>query len=210
MDFKNLHHEDSLIRKVNKQEEKKEWSPFDPPEALSPPKKENVSYAEYQLFLQKLIDEHRVFEEKLGHFETTLLTIQKDGFRQGVEKKLSDFFSFFDQEILKHQRKEEVLFPLLREKLLENGEHSKADDKTTATDVMQDDHIKSIQHVAVVFNFLGLAMRLPDEKSRLITLDLALLQGKSLVEELRLHFFREENIIFPLVHKYHVKNPFIE
>ena len=201
MDFKNLHNEDPLKRNVNKQEEKKEWSPYDPPEAFSPPKKENVSYEEYQPFIRKLIDEHRVFEKKLGDFETVLLGIGKCGFEKGTEKKLSDFFSFFDQEILKHQREEEVLFPLLKQKLLESGEHSKTDVKVTATDVMQDDHIKSIQHVAVVFNFLGLAMRLPESTSRLITLDLALEQGKSLVEELRLHFFREENIIFPLVHK---------
>jgi len=200
--LKDLNINDPLKRSVNKQEEKKEWSPFDPPPAYSPPKKENVRYEEYLPFIQKLVDEHRIFEEKLTQFETTLLTIQKEGFQKGYEMQLSDFFYSFDNDILKHQRKEEDLFPLLKQKLLESGEHSKREDQTSATDVMEADHIRSIQSVAVVFNLLGLAMRLPDQKSRLMTLDLAIEQGKVLVEEFRLHSFREDNIIFPLVHKY--------
>ena len=207
MNLKDLNINDPLKRKVTKQEEKKEWSPFDPPSAYSPPKKESVRYEDYHPLIQKLIDEHRLFEEKLTQFETTLLAIQKEGFQKGCQATLSDFFSSFDNDILKHQRKEETIFAILKQKLLETGEHSKAEDQTSATDVMEADHIKSIQSVAVVFNFLGLAMRLPDQKSRLITLDLALEQGKSLVEELRLHFFREENIIFPLIHQYQlIKN----
>ena len=47
-------------------------------------------------------------------------------------------------------------------------------------------------------NFLGLAFRFPDQQTRLIVLDAALEQAKFLVELLRLHVFREDNVIFPL------------
>jgi len=50
-------------------------------------------------------------------------------------------------------------------------------------------------------NFLGLVFRLPDERSGMIVLDAALEQGKNLVELLRLHVFREDNVVFPLAHR---------
>jgi hemerythrin-like domain-containing protein len=50
-------------------------------------------------------------------------------------------------------------------------------------------------------NFLGLVFRLPDERSGMIVLDAALEQGKNLVELLRLHVFREDNVIFSLAHR---------
>src|SRR3989344_3007642 len=68
-------------------------------------------------------------------------------------------------------------------------------------DFMEDEHAKAMQLAAVVLNFLGLAFRLPDERSRLIVLDAALEQGKNLVELLRLHVFREDNIVFSLAHR---------
>ena len=45
---------------------------------------------------------------------------------------------------------------------------------------------------------LGLASRLPDNRSRGITFDLAYHNGKELIELLRLHIFREDNTIFPI------------
>ena len=73
---------------------------------------------------------------------------------------------------------------------------------------MEDDHLKAVQLAAVILNFMGLALRLKDEPSRLIVLDSALEQGKDLVELLRLHIFREDNIIFSAAHRLISKNEF--
>ena len=94
------------------------------------------------------------------------------------------------------------MFPLLHKKLLQSEEHGKGPEAVTAIDVMEDDHIKTLQLAAVVFNFFGIAMKLPDARSRLIVLDTAIEQGKSLVELIKLHIFREDNIVFPLAHQH--------
>ena len=66
----------------------------------------------------------------------------------------------------------------------------------SSIDMMEDDHVKTLQLATIVFNFLGMAMRLPDENSRLIMLDAAVEQGKAFIELMRLHIFREETITF--------------
>lgn len=79
----------------------------------------------------------------------------------------------------------------------------------TPVDMMEEDHIKILQTASVCFNLLGMAPRLPQEKSSIVVLDTALEQGKSLIETVRLHIFREDNIILPLSHK-HVSSNDIE
>ena len=49
----------------------------------------------------------------------------------------------------------------------------------------------------IVFNFLGLGSRLPDQQSKEITFQAAFEQGIAIVETMKLHIFREENILFP-------------
>lgn len=66
---------------------------------------------------------------------------------------------------------------------------------------MEDEHAKAMQLAAVVLSFLGLAFRLPDERSSMIVLDAALEQGKNLAELLRLHVFGEDSIVFPLARR---------
>ena len=103
---------------------------------------------------------------------------------------------------MEHSRREEfALFPKLNERLIESGEHGRAEVVTTAVDLMVDEHVQALQIAAVVVNFLGLVFRLPDENSKLIVLDAALEKGKSLVEILRLHIFREDNIVFSFAHR---------
>ncbi len=177
-------------------------SPMDPPDAYAPPSLAPVAAAEMHPFLRKFRDEHVPFMEELNAFEETILSIQKTGFTKGSDAKLRHFFHFFDQEFTPHSRREEAtLFPLLHERLIADGEHSKGEVPTTAIDLMEDEHAKAMQLAAVVLNFLGLAFRLPDERSRLIVLDAALEQGKNLVELLRLHIFREDNVVFSLAHR---------
>lgn len=189
----------------------KELSPMDPPEAYSPPTLDRVDPTQMHPFLRKFCDEHVVFMEELKVFEEAILSIQKDGFTRELDKKLKAFFNFFDSDFVPHSKREEtILFPLLNERLIAHGEHSKGEAPTTAVGLMEDDHLKAVQLAAVILNFLGLGLRLPDERSRLIVLDAALEQGKNMVELLRLHIFREDNIVFPFAHRLIAGNEFNE
>jgi hemerythrin-like domain-containing protein len=100
---------------------------------------------------------------------------------------------------LPHNRKEERhYFRILHDRLIESGEHGTGDIPSTAVDLMEDDHVKFIQLAALSFNLLGLATRLRDQESRLLTFDLAYNTGRELIELLRLHIFREDETLFPL------------
>ncbi len=177
-------------------------SPMDPPDAYAPPSMAPVSAAQMHPFLRQYVDEHVPFLEELNAFEEAILSIQKTGYSKESDGKLRHFFNFFDEEFIPHNRREEAtLFPLLHERLIADGEHGKGEVTATAVDLMEDEHTKAMQLAAVGLNFLGLVFRLPDERSRLIVLDAALEQGKNLVELLRLHIFREDNLVFALAHR---------
>ncbi|MCK5467412.1 MAG: hypothetical protein KAI99_02855, partial [Cyclobacteriaceae bacterium] len=64
------------------------------------------------------------------------------------------------------------------------------------------------QLASLTFNILGLAARLPDNHSRMLTFDVAYNSGIELVELLRLHIYREDNILFPLAQKLLTKTEF--
>lgn len=180
-----------------------EFSPMDPPEAYAPPKKEEVPFEELHPFLQELMKEHRSCEKEIGLFEQALHRVPEKGIDREVDATLRRFFRYFDEIFLMHQQKEEkTLFPRLRERLIETGEHSQSPEKITAIEMFEEDHIKIVQLVSVIFNFFGLVSRLSDSQSRLLVLDAALEQGKSLVELLRLHIFREDHILIPQAHRY--------
>ncbi len=177
-------------------------SPLDPPDAYSPPNLEQVSAEAMHPFLRQLRDEHVRFLHELNVFEEAIRAIQEQGYSRDADAKLRAFFSYFDQEFVAHSRREEaILFPLLHLRLVASGEHGKGSVPVTATDVMENEHLKAVQLAAVVVNFLGLVFRLPDERSALTVLDAALEQGKILLEMLRLHVFREDNVVFPLAHR---------
>ena len=177
-------------------------SPMDPPDAYAPPGVEPVPAELLHPFLRKFMDEHAPFMQELNAFEESILSIQKAGYTKESDAKLRHFFHFFDQEFSPHHRREEAtLFPLLRERLIASGEHSSGTVPTTATEVMEDEHTKAMQLAAVVVNFLGLVFRLQVERSGMIVLAAALEQGKTLVELLRLHVFREDNVVCSLAHR---------
>jgi hemerythrin-like domain-containing protein len=211
LDIKKLQTTDPLKRMVEKQSEQEEFSPMDPPDAYSPPGEEAIPYEKMPPFLQKLMDENNAGLKELDAFEKVLMQLQKQGLKpdKQVDAGLRRFFSFLDEHIVPHNLKEEkILFPLLQKRLLEKGEHSQGQYPKTAVDMLEDDHIKLTQLAAVTFNFLGLAARLPDAASRAITLDAALEQGKALVELLRLHIFREDNVVFSLAVKHFTQDEF--
>ncbi len=175
---------------------------MDPPDAYSPPRMEPVPAQELHPFLRQLREEHVSFMVELTAFEEAVLAVRKTGYTGEADARLRHFFHFFDQEFIPHSRREEAaLFPLLHERLIADGEHGRAPEPATAIDVMADEHAKAMQLAAVTVNFLGLAFRLPDEKSGMIVVDAALEQSKNLIELLRLHIFREDNVVFPLAHR---------
>jgi len=192
--------EDKITKYVDKDVED-ELSPMNPPDAFEPPGLIDVSREEMSPFLQSLMDDHDAFATGLDAFEGILNAIPENGITEETNAGLSKFFEYFDTEFIAHHKNEErELFPALKKKLVEEGEHSQGAVAVTGVDVMIDEHLRAIQLAAIVFNFFGLSARLPDPASRLVALDAAIEQGRALVEVLRLHMFREDKIIFPLAH----------
>ena len=201
--FKELNVIDPLKRNVEKDAGAPEYSPMDPPDAFAPPNSEAIPYKDMHPFLQSLMDDHKMVIEEMKKLEEAFNRIREEGVSKSLFEKIADFFRYFDDTVLVHNRREEKdLFRALMPRLLENGEHSTGDTLITSVDMMEDDHVKSLQHATLCFNFLGMATRLPDADSRLVMLDTALEQGKALIELMRLHIFREENITFPQAMKY--------
>ncbi|MFQ5511939.1 MAG: hemerythrin domain-containing protein [Candidatus Krumholzibacteriia bacterium] len=205
MDFENLRHVDPVKRSAEKQSAAPEYSPMNPPDAYSPPAADPVAYEAMPEFLRGLMDDHGDFQVAVESLEEALTQLRQNGFGAGrvVDERLRGFFTFLDDRIVGHNLKEEkILFPVLHERLLEKGEHGRGESRRTAVDMLEDDHIRVMQLAAVTFNFLGLASRLADARARAIVLDAALEQGSALVELMRLHVFREENVVFALAVKH--------
>jgi len=178
-------------------------SPFSPPDAYSASDKEEaIPYEDMHPLLQRLIDEHKAFSEKLTEFEETIQIIESGKIDREIDKRLRDFFAYLDEEIIPHNQDEEKkLFPKISEKMNRDGTHSKGDENFNVIDVLEDEHVKTIQLSAVTFNMFALFARIPDERSRLIILDVAINQARKLIEMLKLHIYREDTIIFSYAHR---------
>ncbi len=203
---KSLKTKDPVKRNVEKGLEDEEFSPMDPPEAYEGATVKGVDYSDMHELIQKFMDEHKVCVKKVDSFEKALVAFKESQYQlnSDVKQAFSDFFEFFDNNIMDHnQREEKQLFGLLHQRLVESGESSTGEEGQvySAVDMMEDDHIKFIQLGALTFNLLGLAPRLPDQRSRVFTYDVAYDNGRELVEMLRLHIYREDNILFPLAHQ---------
>lgn len=173
-------------------------SPYAPPEAYDPPSKdEEIPYEDMHPFLQEFIDEHNAYTKELNAFEATIAMIEGGKVDKEMDERLRQFFTYFDEEVVTHNQEEEkYLFPRISKKMTETGEHSKSDENFNVIDVLEDDHVKTIQLAAVAFNMFALFSRIPDERSRYMILDIALNQAKELLELLKVHIYREDTIIF--------------
>lgn len=203
---KSLKRTDPLKRNAEKGLESEEFSPMDPPDAYEATLVSEVGYDQMHELIQHYMKEHKVCIEKLDSFEKALADFKDKGYQLSdeINTVFGEFFQFFDNNLLDHnQREEKQLFPLLHKRLIESGESGKGegDYPQTAVDMMEDDHIKFIQLGALTFNLMGLATRLPDKLSTIFTYDVAYNNGRELIEMLRLHIFREDNILFPLAHQ---------
>jgi len=202
LDLKNLNKQDPLKRMVERQTKTEEFSPMDPPDAFEPPVLEEVEYKNMSPLIQSLMDEHKECNKAIAAFENVLNSLHTDGFSKNTLEGINDFFSFFDDSIIEHNRKEDnTLFADLNKILHEKEEYSIGTEKTVV-DLMEDDHVKMLQLAAISFNLFGLITRIPDDGSRLVILDLAIEQSKALIEMLKLHIFREDNVVFPIANKY--------
>lgn len=187
------------------------YSPMDPPDAYRPPQTEAFPVEELNPALQMFVFEHQVAMEELKKFETALLSIRQEGIRKDSNKALAGFFKYLDDNIVLHNQKEErVLFPLLHERMLDAGEHGTGPIPETAVDMLEHDHVHMMELAALTFNLMGIASRISDSKSYSILVDTAIEQGLALVELLRLHIFREDNVVFPLAQKYLTQEDFHE
>ena len=203
MDLKQTQKVDPLKKQVESGVKTQGLSPMDAPDAFEPPHLDAVPVSEMHPFLQNLVKEHVEFVEQLAAFEKALHEIPEKGITKDVDKGIRDFFHYFDHHFTEHHRLEDAkLFPLLKKVLPKTADYMKGSDALSPVEVMEEDHVKAMQLAAVTFNFFGLVSRLPDPKSQLLVLDAALQQGKELVELMRIHIFREDNIIFSSAQKH--------
>lgn len=201
---KNLKETDPIIRNADKGDVN-ELSPMDPPDAYDKKFASDITYDDLHKNLQELFNEHINVIAYCDDFEKAINEFKQKGFYISKEtnRSFNAFFVFFDEEVLPHNRKEERgLFPILKKRMLENGEHSEGENPHTPVDLMEEDHVKLIQLATLTFNFLGLAMRLKDNESRAVVFDIAYNKALELIELLRLHIYREDHTIFPLAQKY--------
>jgi len=173
-------------------------SPYSPPEAYNPPKiDEQIPYEDLHPLLQKFTDEHKDYDQVLSNFEETIAMIESGKVDKEVNERLLEFYTFFDEKVREHNIEEEkTIFPTISRIMNETGDHSKSGDFFNAIDVLEDEHAKALQLSAVTFNLFALFSRIPDERSRIIILDAAVVQAKELVELLKVHIYREDTIIF--------------
>tara|TARA_R110000744_G_scaffold312360_1_gene419677 strand:+ start:460 stop:1203 length:744 start_codon:yes stop_codon:yes gene_type:complete len=210
-DLKELQKIDPVKKQSEKGLDDQEDSPMDPPNAYEEPGKVTIQEANMANAIITFMDEHRELLKVVEEFEKGIVAYKTNGYNltKEINGSFSKFFKCFDEDLLPHNRKEEkVLFPILHNKLILAGEHSKGVKQVTAIDVMEDDHVKFIQLGALAFNLLGLATRMADERSRIFVLDTAYETSRELVELIKLHIYREDETLFPLALKYISKEEF--
>lgn len=202
---------DPVIKQQEKGLDQQEDSPMDPPAAYEEPGKIEMKKEDMNDSLQVFMNEHENFLKVVTLFEKGIVDYKTNGYKltNEINNAFGEFFKALDANLLPHNRKEEkILFPILNQKLIEAGEHSKGHKLVTAIDVMEDDHVKFIQLGALAFNLLGLASRIVDERSRIFVLDTAYETSRELIELLKLHIYREDVTLFPLAQKYISKEEF--
>ena len=203
MDFKEAQKVDPVKKQTESGVDTEGLSPMDAPDGFKPPSLDSVPVEEMHPFLQKLVKEHVDFVKQLDSFEEALIKIPENGITKEIDNSIRTFFHYFDHHFVDHHRLEDQeLFPILKRVLPNTPDYMQGSDAPSPVEIMEEDHVKAMQLAAVIFNFFGLVSRLPDPKSQLLVLDAALEQGKEFVELIRLHIFREDNIVFPAAHKH--------
>lgn len=195
---------DPLRRKAEKGLEQDLPSPMDPPEAFAPSNVPPVDYKDMAPVLQRMIDEHEEFLKILTDFDNALVALKANGwkFTAAIGSALKRFFECHDGSMAQHtEREEKSLFPVLRRRFLESGEHSPGPDPVTPVEMMEADHARVTQSAAIAFNLLGLAPRMNDAGDRDLLFEHAFGLGQEIVETMKLHIYKENTTLFPLAQK---------
>lgn len=180
-------------------------SPMDPPQPFHLAGIERLDRASLPEALGILIDDHNVFLTVLDDFEKALIKFKDAGWNIDPEtsKSMKAFFRYMDEEVSVHNaREEKALFPILHKKLVACGECSPGEHPKTAVNIMEDDHLKVAQANCLVFNLLGIGSRLKDAESRHTVFQISYDQGREIVETMRLHIFKENEVLFQLAQKW--------
>jgi hemerythrin-like domain-containing protein len=203
MDFK---HNDPIKRQVevSAKDRGEELSPMSPPEAYEPPCSIKVDYEQLHPALKHFVDEHLELKNNLIEFESALTKLQKDtGTALGLNKDILNFIINFIHEFDSHNKKEEkYLFPLLAKRFLEVGEHSKAKIPITPIDVLEDEHTEASRLATEAHYIWTLVFKVADQSTQRLLFKDFLVKSLKLIEIIRLHIFREDEIVFSLAQKH--------
>jgi len=178
-------------------------SPMSPPEQYEAALPDQFAKDDFHPFLKELMKDHEMLQGELSKFDLTLESIKKDGaITSENHKNFEVFFNFFEEIFIPHNRQEEqILFPKLRKRLVESGEHSKGPTPTTGVDVLEAEHTEAIQLFGMILNCFTLYPQILEKQSRQVILTDMIGLGKKLIELMELHIFREDKIIFCLAQK---------
>ncbi|HPQ08766.1 MAG TPA: hemerythrin domain-containing protein [Bacteroidia bacterium] len=200
---------DPIKRVAEKLAQDEGMSPMSPPDYKdAPAKPAEIPFDELPVSIQKLVKEHQEVLEQINSFENAMQEFRSSNYHYTPElsKQFSKFFEYMDKHILPHHEKEEkFLFPILEKYLIKSGEHSKymsSGNYETSVDLMEDDHLKFLQVASVVFNLLGIYVRIPDPTSRDIIADIVYSKSIEMIELLKTHIYQEDTIIFPQCAKF--------
>lgn len=180
------------------------YSPLSPPEALTPPSNVKINYEELHPYLKELVDEHNGLKLVMGEFQLVLQDLGRTKNILGKNNKVvQNFFKHFMADFIVHNQKEEsVLFPILAKRFLEIGEHSKTAKPFTPIDILKNEHLEAMQVGAEARCTWELLQQVFDPASQTILLGSFLRKSNTLLEMMKLHIFREDDIVFSLAQKH--------
>lgn len=191
--------EDDPLARDARRVESPEHSPMDPPDAFEPPQESRIDADACHPFFRDLLAEHRDVLARLEAFEATLAEVEKDGVDAETGQRMLDFLTRFEARFPAYRRRHDGgLFPLLRERMIERGEHGRTAERRTGVDVLERDHDVAFKQAVVARALLAVAMCLPDPASTSVALGYAAQQAHKLVETVRLLVFRKEHFIYGL------------
>lgn len=188
---------------VSREDQGTDLSPMSPPSAFTPPSNVKVEYQNLHPFLRQLVDEHNELKNVMEDFKKILDKMASSKEVMEKDNKLvNQFFDIFMTDFVIHNRKEEkVLFPILEKRFLEIGEHSKSATPITPIDVLMNEHIEALQVAAEAKCTWNLLQQLFDKTSQHILLGAFIRKSNTLLEMMKLHIYREDDIVFSLAQK---------
>ena len=193
-----------LTRLVEHGLEEDVTSPMDPPKPYDFSKPMEVPFEELSPILKSLVKEHEKFLVCIDKFEKAILAFKDSNYvmSDSMSDALGAFFRLVDEEMVNHHAMEEkILFPPLRDCLIQEGECSPGKYPRTAIELMESEHLGVMQSASLVFNLIGIGSKIQDQKARDTVFHHAVEQAKEMIEELRLHIFKENQVIFPQAQK---------